>query len=153
MARFPRTSGFVAHLHQVSEYQMAWDGASRMAYTEHINLDPYGRRPSALGCTRSTPNMSKPETNDMSLWCKNQKSLHTSTLTSFEGLSLKKTKKSSSWSWTQTTCSSPTLTTQESSSTSSRNNWTTLLRRHHIARLNIIWACTYFTIRKRAFSL
>jgi len=64
MARFPRTSGFVAHLHQVSEYQMAWDGASRMAYTEHINLDPYGRRP--LGRTRTTFNMSKLETNDAS---------------------------------------------------------------------------------------
>jgi len=42
-----------------SEWQMAWEGSLRRAYTEHTNLDPYGRRPSALGCTRTTPNMSK----------------------------------------------------------------------------------------------
>ena len=61
MAKFPRTSSFLARLHPVLEYQMAWDGSSRKAYTERINPDPYGRRPSALGCTRTTPNISKLE--------------------------------------------------------------------------------------------
>jgi len=64
--KIPRTSSFFARLHPVSEYQMAWDCSSRKAYTEHINLDPYGRRPSALGSTRTTLNMSKLETNDAS---------------------------------------------------------------------------------------
>ena len=59
MARFPRTSSSSARLHLVSEWQMAWEGSLRRAYTEHTNLDPHGRRPSALGCTRTTPNMSK----------------------------------------------------------------------------------------------
>jgi len=61
MARFQRTSSSFARLHPVSECQMAWDGSSRKAYTERINPDPYGRRPSALGCTRTTPNISKLE--------------------------------------------------------------------------------------------
>jgi len=42
------------------------DGSSRKAYTEHINLDPHGRRPSALGCIRTTLNMLKLETNGAS---------------------------------------------------------------------------------------
>ena len=41
-------------------------GSSRKAYTEHINLDPYGRRLSALECIRTTLNMLKLETNDAS---------------------------------------------------------------------------------------
>ena len=61
--KIPRTSSFFARLHPVLEYQMAWDGK---AYMEHINLDPYGRRPSALGCIRTTLNMLKLETNDAS---------------------------------------------------------------------------------------
>jgi len=64
MVRILRTSSFFARLHPVSEYQMAWDGSSRKAYTEHINLLPYGRRPFELGCTGTTLNMSKLETND-----------------------------------------------------------------------------------------
>jgi len=38
----------------------------KKACTEHINLDPYGRRPSALGCIRTTLNILKLETNDAS---------------------------------------------------------------------------------------
>ena len=34
---------------------MAWHVSSRMAYTEHTNPDPYVRRPSAHGCTRTKP--------------------------------------------------------------------------------------------------
>jgi len=64
MARFP--SSFFARLHPVVENQMAWDGSSRKDYTEHINLDPYGRRPSALGYMRTTLNMLKLETNNAS---------------------------------------------------------------------------------------
>ena len=43
----------------VHMYKYTYIYISRKAYTERINLDPYGRRPSALGCTRTTPNMSK----------------------------------------------------------------------------------------------
>jgi len=66
MARFPRTSSFFVCFHLVSEYQRAWDGSSRRAYTVHTNPDPYEERPSALGCMRTTPNMSKLATNDAS---------------------------------------------------------------------------------------
>jgi len=50
--------------HLVWECQRAWDDSSRRAFTEHTNLDPYGRRLSALRCIRTTTNMSKQETND-----------------------------------------------------------------------------------------
>jgi len=62
----PENEQFFARLQPVLEYQMAWDDSSRKAYTEHINLDPYGRRPSALRCIRNTLNMLKLETNDAS---------------------------------------------------------------------------------------
>jgi len=50
-------------LHLVSEYQRASDGSSKRVYTAQTNPDPYGQRPSALGCIRTTPNMSKLERN------------------------------------------------------------------------------------------
>ena len=55
MVRFPKTSSFFARLQQDSKCQMAWDVSSRKAYTEHTNPDPYVRRPSAPGCTRTKP--------------------------------------------------------------------------------------------------